>query len=244
MIFLHILLALLSLVLLFVVLWFAFYFVISILVDTKKEYTDNNKFYRHALNFATLTGIIVLRIKLKVSGKEKLDKNQNYYFVSNHRSNLDPILSWYVFKEHNIAFLSKPENFKVLFFGKIIHRCCFLPIHKDDIFQAMESVNKAAKVLEKGELSFGVYPEGKRHTEAEMAPFHNGVFRAAQKANKPIAVIAVRNADDINRNYPFKSTTIYIDVLEIIPAEEIKGVKTNIIGDRVRKILEDHLYTK
>ncbi|MBE6648818.1 MAG: 1-acyl-sn-glycerol-3-phosphate acyltransferase [Ruminococcaceae bacterium] len=241
MIFLHILLALLSLVLLFVILWFAFYITCSLLVDTKKEYTENNKFYREALNFATLTGMVVLRIKLKVTGKEKLDKNQNYYFVSNHRSNLDPILSWYVFKEHNVSFMSKPENFKVPIFGRIIHRCCFLPIAKDDIFQAMETVNKAAKIMEKGEISFGVYPEGKRHTEAEMAPFHNGVFRAAQKANKPIAVVAVKNADDINRNYPFNSTTIYIDVLEIIPVEEIKGVKTNIIGDRVRAILEEGL---
>ncbi len=222
-------------------LWIVFYTICSFLVDTSREYTDNNSFYRFVLNSAAFLTVIVLRIKIHVTGKEKLNKNRNYLFVSNHRSNLDPILSWYVFKEHNISFVSKPENFKVPIFGKIIHRCCFLPINRNDPFKAMECINKASKLLQKGEMSVGIYPEGTRNTQNEMLPFHNGVFKIAQKAKVDIAIVAIKNTDKVNNNIPFKKTEIHIDVVSVIPAEEILGLRTNIVGDRVRSLLEEGL---
>ncbi len=244
MLFVYILLSILGLILSFVILWLLFYISCSLAVDKSKEYTSISRFYRTALNFAALTGIIVLRIKLKVYGKEKLNKNQNYLFVSNHRSNLDPIISWYAFREQNIAFVSKPENFQVPIFGNIIHRCGFIPINRDDPFKAIESINKGAKLLEKREMSVGVYPEGTRNTKDEMLPFHNGVLKIAQKSNTPIAVVSIKDSDKVNGNIPFKSTTIQLNVLEIIPAEELKGKRTNPIGDRIREILENDLNKK
>jgi len=244
MVFVYILFSLLILVLAFVVLWFVFYIVCSLAVDTSKEYTSISRFYRTALNAAALTGIIVLRIKLKVSGKEKLDIKQNYLFVSNHRSNLDPIISWYIFKEHNIAFVSKPENFSVPIFGNIIHRCGFIPINRDDPFKAIEAINKGAKLLEKREMSVGIYPEGTRNTKDEMLPFHSGVFKIAQKSNTPIAVVSIKDTDKVNKNIPFKSTIVKIDILEIISPEELKGKRTNLIGERIRNILEKELNKK
>lgn len=237
MIFLYILSAIISLI----ALWFIFYSICSILVDTSKEYTDNNVFYRSILNAASLVAIWVLRIKLSVSGIKKLEKGKKYLFVSNHRSNLDPILAWYIFRDFNISFISKPENFKVPIFGRIIHRCAFLPINRDDPFKAMECINKASKLLEKGEHSVGVYPEGKRNTKNEMLPFHNGVFRIAQKAKSPIAVVSIKGTDNVNKNIPFKRTTVNFEVLSIIDPEELSGLRTNVIGDRIRTILEEGL---
>ncbi len=224
-----------------VALWFVFYIICSLFVDIKKEYTENSRFYRAILNGATALAAKVLRIKVYYSGKEKLSKNQNYLFVSNHRSNLDPILSWYVFKEYNIAFISKPENFHVPIFGRIIHRCCFLPIDRTNPFGAIETIKKAAALLKNKEISVGVYPEGKRNSDKEMLPFHNGVFMIAQKANVPIAVVSIENTDALSQNYPFKRTKVHIDVLEVINAESLKGKRTNLIGDQVRQILEAKL---
>ena len=57
----------------------------------------------------------------------------------------------------------------------------------------MECINKAASLLEKRELSVGIYPEGTRNKGEEMLPFHNGVFKIAQKSKTPIAVLAIKN---------------------------------------------------
>lgn len=237
MLFLYFLLGILSLI----ALWLLFYGICSLLVDTSKEYTENSPFYRFILNSASWVAIVVLNIKIHLGGKEKLEKGQNYLFVSNHRSNLDPILSWYVFREYDIAFISKPENFKAFIFGRIIHRCGFLPINREDPFKAMECINKSAKLLEKGELSVGVYPEGTRNTKDDMLPFHNGVFKIAQKAKKPIAVVGIKSTDKVNENIPFRRTHVNIDVLKVFSVEEISGKRTNVLGDEIRTILEKGL---
>lgn len=237
MIFLYVFLGILGLV----ALWFAFYIICSLFVDTSKEYTENSPFYRFILNAATWVAIAVLRIDLKVLGKEKLDCNKNYLFVSNHRSNLDPILSWYAFREFDIAFVSKPENFKVFTFGRIIHRCGFLPINRNDPFKAMECINKASKLLEKRELSVGIYPEGTRNKEKEMLPFHNGVFKIAQKSKTPIAVLAIKDTDLVNKNIPFRKTKITLEVAEVFECESVVGKRTNVLGDEIRASMEKAL---
>ena len=77
-----------------------------------------------------------------------------------------------------------------------------------------------------------------------MLPFHSGVFKIAQKSNTPIAVVSIKDTDKVNKNIPFKSTIVKIDVLEIISPEELKGKRTNIIGERIRNILEKELNKK
>lgn len=221
--------------------YFLFYIICSLCVNKNKEYNTVSKFYRSILNHASFITTKILRIKLHISGEDKILENQNYLFVSNHRSNLDPILSWYAFKKHNIAYISKKENFSVPIFGKIIHRCCFLPIDRTDPSKAIHTINKAAENLQKNEFSIGIYPEGTRNRNKELLPFHNGVFRIAQKASAPIVVFAIRNTDLVNKNYPFKSTHVYIDILDVIPVHEVKGIRTNILGDRIKGTIANHL---
>lgn len=231
-------------IILYIAAYFLFYIICSLCVNKNKEYNKVNKFYRVILNHAAFIATKILRIKIHISGKEKLSENQSYLFVSNHRSNLDPILSWYAFKEHNIAYISKIENFSVPIFGNIIHRCCFLPIDRKEPAKAIHTINKAAEYLQKQEFSIGIYPEGTRNRNKELLPFHNGVFRIAQKSSAPIVVFSIRNTDDVNKNYPFKSTDVYIDILDVIPVDEIKGIRTNILGDRIKDTIANHLNKK
>ena len=126
MIFLYILGGLLTLLL----LYFLFLGVCALLVNPEKEYEKNSLFYRFLLDSATAAAMKLLRIRVHVSGMDKIPKNTKVLFVCNHRSNFDPIVTWYALKKWKIAFVSKPENFKVPFFGRIIRKCCFLPIDR------------------------------------------------------------------------------------------------------------------
>ena len=118
----------------------------------------------------------VLRIRVYTSGLEKIPKNQKLMFVGNHRSNFDPIIEWLVLKPWDIAFISKGENFKIPFFGRIIRKCCFMPIDRENPRKALRTINKASDLLQSGEVSIGVYPEGTRSKTGELLPFHDGVF--------------------------------------------------------------------
>ena len=180
----------------------------------------------------------LLRIRVHVTGMEQIPKDTKVLFVSNHRSNFDPIVTWYALKEWKIAFVSKPENFKIPIFGRIIRRCCFMPIDRKNPRKAISTINRAAKLLKKQEVSIGVYPEGTRSKTAEVLPFHNGVFKIAQKADAPIVVLCIIGTEEISKHTPFKTTNVYLDVLDVFPVENVKIKKTELIGASAHRLIK------
>lgn len=233
MIILYILLVILLLFLLYV----CFLGICSLFVDPKKEYTHNSRFYRMLLYSATAATLKLLRIRVHTSGLEKLPEGERLLFVGNHRSNFDPIIQWQILRPWEVAFVSKEANFKIPFFGRFIRKCCFLAIDREDPRKAILTLHKAAALIESKEVSVGIYPEGTRSKSGELLPFHDGVFRIAQKADCPIAVMAVRGTEQIHKNVFRRRTDVYLDIIKVIPAQEAKHLKTHVISADVRQAL-------
>ena len=234
MILLYILGVLLALLLLYIL----FLGICCLFIDPDKAYEKNSPFYRFLLDSATAAAMKLLRIRVHVSGMEKIPKDTKVLFVSNHRSNFDPIITWYILKKWKIAFVSKPSNFKIPFFGRIIRKCCFMPIDRENPRNAIVTINKAAKLLKKQEVSIGIYPEGTRSKNGQLLPFHNGVFKIAQKAEAAIVVLCVTGTEKISKRTPFRRTDVYLDVLEVFSAQGIKETKTEMIGTAIRRQIE------
>lgn len=238
MIILYILGAILAVVLLYIL----FLVVCSLFVNPGKEYEDHSKFYRALLNGTTAIAIKIMRIRLHLSGIEKIPADtKNLLFVSNHRSNFDPILTWHILKRWQPAFVSKASNFKIPIFGRFIRKCCFMAIDRENPRNAIKTIHKAAALLKKGEVSIGIYPEGTRSKTCELLPFHNGVFKIAQKADADIVVLTVSGTEKIHKNYPFHDTDVYIDILDVLSHEKVKTVKTEPLGVEIRGMMETHL---
>lgn len=221
--------------------YLVFLLICSLMVDPKKEYTRQSRFYRFLLNSATAAALKIMRIRVHVTGMEKLPKDQKLLFVGNHMSNFDPIITWYIFRKWQIGFISKPSNFKIPFFGRIIRKCCFLPIDREDPRKAITTINQAAKLLKSQEVSIGVYPEGTRSRTGRLLPFHNGVFKIAQKAEVPVAVVCIRQTNQIYKNFPWHHTDVCLDVLEVIPAENVKNAGSQMLGVAVEHLLQQNI---
>lgn len=227
------------------VLYILFLIVCSLFINPKKEYDTHSRFYRLLLNGATAIAIKIMRIRLHSTGIEKIPADmKKILFVSNHRSRFDPILTWHLLKKWQIAFVSKPSNFKIPVFGRFIRKCCFMAIDRENPRNAIKTIQKAADLLDKGQVSVGIYPEGTRSKSCELLPFHNGVFKIAQRTDALVVVLSVSGTENIHKNYPFHHTDVNIDVLDVLPSEYVKNTKTDIIGERVRTDLENHLNTK
>lgn len=216
----------------------------ALLVDKGREYDKDSPFYRFLLYSATGFSVKLLGIHIKVTGLEKLPGEGRFLLVSNHRSNFDPILTWQVLKKQNLAFVSKEENFHIPIFGRIIRRCCFLAIDRENPRSALTTINKAAKLLEDDQVSIGVYPEGTRSKDCTLLPFHNGVFKIAQKAEVPVVVAAIRGTEDIHKNWFRRPSQVQLDILDVLPAEYVKENRTSVIGQRVSDTLHDALEEK
>lgn len=224
---------------------FILFVVISgLLVNTKKEYDQHSKFYRFLVNVVTWITLWCSRVRVHVTGAE-LVPDTNVLFVGNHRSNYDSLVTWQVFKKWNVAYISKHSNFKIPICGRLIRKCCFLAIDRENPRNAIKTINKAAAIINDQNISFGVYPEGTRNKSYQgLLPFHNGVFKVAQKANVPVVVVACYGTEKIHKNAPWRHTDVYLDVLDVMSAEFVKENGTAVIGDRVQQLLLTHLEDK
>lgn len=216
----------------------------ALAVNRKREYTRNSPFYRALLYSATACCVRLLGIRIQAQGLEKLPKEGRFLLVGNHRSNFDPILTWHILRDRDLAFLSKEENFRIPIFGRLIRRCCFLAIDRENPRSALETIHKAAELLRQDEVSIAVYPEGTRSKECVLLPFHKGVFKIAQKANVPIVVAAIQGTEQIHKNYLRRPSHVRFEIVDVIPAEYVQTNKTAVISDRVSEKLNQALTQK
>lgn len=214
--------------------------VCMLLVSPDRYYEKDSRFYRFLIDLAAAVACWGARLRLHVTGEDLLPTDKRILYVGNHVSNYDPIITWHAFPKARLSYISKASNFRLPWFGRFIRRCCFMDIDRENPRNAIITINRAAELLKNQEVSIGVYPEGTRSKSGELLPFHNGVFKIAQKANVDIAVVSLVGTEKIHENYPWRRTDIYVDVLQIIPAHEIKGVKTDMIGSRVEALLREN----
>lgn len=241
MIFLKILLICLAVLVGIPLLIVAFLLIFSAPISRKKEYESESAFYRFMLNMCVYIAMKMFRIKPEVKGLEKLPKNSPVLFVGNHRSGFDPIVTMYILQKYKIIYVSKPENFRYPAVGKIMWRCRYMAIDRENPHNAIKTICRAAELLGEGGVSVGVYPEGTRSRDGSILPFHNGVFKIAQKANVPIAVIALSGTEKISKN-PFRKNRVKLTVAEVISADEVQALSTSEIGERVKSAIEAALY--
>ena len=60
------------------------------------------------------------------------------------------------------------------------------------------------------------------------------MFKIAQKTNVPIVVCTLKGTSDLFHNMKrLKRTHVVLHLVDVIPAEELKGIPTTEISDRV-----------
>lgn len=226
------------------VIYLAVLAIAPLFVDTKKEYDKDSRFFRFLLYSSTAIGMRIMRLHFHVSGIEKLPKDSRFLLVGNHLSNFDPIIEWHILRKFGLAFISKEGNFKIPIWGRIIRKCCFLSIDRENARNAMRTINKAAELIRADEVSVAVYPEGTRSKSGELLPFHNGVFKIAKKAGVPIVVAVIKNTNRIAKNYPWHKTDVYLDFVTVIGRDEVKANTSGEIGDKVHEIMKNYIENK
>lgn len=231
--YMYIVWALVAVVVIYLLLWA----ITPYFISPKKEYDTNSRYYRWLLNSSTGIAMKILRIKIHTTGFEKIPTDTRFLLVCNHRSNFDPIISWYAFRKYDPAYISKPENFKYPIYGRIIRRCCFMAIDRQNARNSMGTIIRATKLIENNAVSVAVYPEGTRSKKLKLLKFHSGVFKIAQKAGVPVVICTIRGTELVQKNYPFKRSHVYIDVLDVVPAETVRNQRTEVTSEYARNLM-------
>ena len=221
---------------------FAFLVVVSYLVDPDQEQEDDDPFYRKVANLYVEVLIMGLRAKVKAYGLEKTPKDGRFLLVCNHQFLADPGILLHYFRDSQLAFISKKENRDMFCIGRIMHKILCQYIDREDDRQALQVILKCIRILKEDKASIAVFPEGGTNHDELLHPFRPGVFKIAQKAQVPIVVCTIKNTRPIIHNgLRLKKTDVELKLLEVIPAESLKGRTAVDISNQVYEIMADDL---
>lgn len=216
---------------LLLLIYLLFLAVVTLPVDPKRQRTEPSSFYFGIYEYTLGLACALCRIRIRMEGTELLPETP-FLLVQNHRSNFDPIVTGWALRGRHLAFVSKPQNFKIPIAGSLARACCYLPINRENDREALKTILASADYLKRGAGSIGVYPEGTRNRQGtDLLPFRPGAFKIAQKADVPIVICALLGTEKISRRTPWRATEVTLKFCRTISAEEAKSLKTMEIGE-------------
>ena len=224
------------------VLAFGFFVLMCSVVDLSKPASDS-PFYRAMAHLYVAAVIPFLGIRFHTEGLEKTPKEGRFLLVCNHTHEADPVVLLHFFKKSHLAFVSKRENRTMFVVGKLMHKLLCQLINRENDREALKTIRNCIRILKEDKASVAAFPEGGILTEdGKLHHFRPGVFKIAQRAEVPIVVCTLHNTKEVVKNIKrFRGTKTELHVLEVIPAEELKGVSTIDIARRVHKLMADDL---
>lgn len=223
---------------LFSLLYWLFLGLFSLHIRLGKNYDKPSKVDYCLLNSGYKFLCSAARIKLHVTGMEKIPKEGRFLLVSNHLSRFDPMIQSMVLKDWMLAFISKPSNFTIPIGRRYIKRSCYMPIDRENPRNALKTINHATDLITSDTMSVAVYPEGHRGTGARLQEFKHGCLKIAVKADCPIVVATIYGTQDIHRNFPLHRTDVYFDILDVIePGNE----KTALLSQHIKEEMQGQL---
>ena len=210
--------------------------------DPNKEQEQDDPIVRTIVKLYAPAVFRLLGCKIETSGTEKLPKDGRFLLVSNHLHDLDPGVILATFPDAQLAFIAKKEVFDMAIIGQMLPRILGQFIDRENDRNALRTILKCISILKEDKASVAVFPEGKITGDDKLHQFRPGVFKMATKAGVPIVVCTLFGTQDITKNVKrLRRTHIRLHLVDVIPAEELKGVTTVDIAHRVHALMAQSL---
>ena len=219
------------------VLAFLFLWAVCSAVDMEKEQEEDNKFYRTVMNLY-ISALKTLLIRVHTQGLEKIPTEGRFVLVCNHLALPDPCLLLAAFPNSELAFITKKENQSLFLIAQIMHKILCQPIDRENDRAALKTILKCIQLIKEDKVNIAVFPEGYCSLDGKVHPFRSGVFKIAQKTNVPIVVCTLKGTDKVFSNMrKLRKTDVTLHLVDVIPAEDLKGKNTVEIGDMVYEMM-------
>ncbi|MBX3043544.1 MAG: 1-acyl-sn-glycerol-3-phosphate acyltransferase [Candidatus Kapabacteria bacterium] len=137
-------------------------------------------------------------VKLKISGKDKISKDESYIFVANHSSLIDiPALLAAI--DINFRIIYKKELEKIPVFGWGLKLSPFIGIKRESGRDSMSGLETAVESVRCGD-SVVIFPEGTRSKDGKLGEFKRGAFLLASRSGKKIVPVTVNGSAKVLPN--------------------------------------------
>lgn len=208
-------------------------------VDPLQEQDGDDPYIRGIVKLYAPAVFKLLGCKIEASGTEKLPKEGRFLLVCNHLYDLDPGIPLTLFPDAQLAFISKKENLEKPIVGPLMLKIQCQLLDRENDRAALKTILRCISILKEDKANIAVFPEGGIIKDGKLLHrFRPGVFKIAQKAGVPIVVCTLNGTQNMVENVKhFRQTRIDFHLLQVIPAEELRGVTTVDIAQRVHAIM-------
>lgn len=171
-----------------------------------------------------------LKFKVIVKGTENIPKKGGLIFCSNHLSNFDPVIICSSVKR-KVHYFAKKELFNTKFKNFWMHQLCAFPVDREstDINALKFSIN-----LLKNGGCLGIFAQGTRVKEGEVAEAKNGVSLFALKSGVDVLPIGITATYE-------KGSKVIVNIGKPISFEKYKGQKPK---TEILNIMTDEIMTE
>ncbi len=208
-------------------------------VDLNKSACDTD-FFRLLIKGFLQMALPLLRVRVHITGLEKIPTDEPFLLVSNHIHDLDPAIIYYAVPDSRLAFIAKREVRDLFpFVYKALHKLSGLPIDRENNREAAKTIINATRLIKDKTNSVAVFPEGYVSKSGQLQPIRNGALKIATKSQAKIVVCTLWGTKDIPKNLLRRKTDIYFDVLDII--DTANNSHTVEIGDKIYNIMSASL---
>lgn len=215
-------------------------FALSIAVVNLNKPPRDSDFFRLLVKGFLQMALPLLRVKVYMTGLEKVPADEPFLLVCNHIHDLDPAIIYYAVPDSRLAFIAKKEVRDLFpFIYKALHKLSGLPIDRENNREAAKTIINATKLLKEKTNSVAVFPEGYVSLSGELLPIRNGALKIATKSQSKIVVCTLWGTKDIPKNLLRRKTDIYFDVLEVIDTAD--NIHTVEIGDQIHTMMQESL---
>ncbi len=137
----------------------------------------------------------IIPMRVKITGRENIQKNQSYVIMANHQSSFD-IIAIYANIGIPFRWIMKEELRKAPLIGWACEKGRHIFIARSSARASYRSLQKAKEILVGG-ISVVIFPEGTRNYSNALTRFKSGGFKLAQQLELPILPVSIKDTHKI-----------------------------------------------
>lgn len=178
---------------------------------------------------------------VRISGKEKILKNEAYVLVCNHQSVVDIFVLFRLFV--HFKWVSKIENFRIPVVGWNMRMNRYIKLIRNSVKSQAKMMKDCMETLNEGN-SVMIFPEGTRTLTGRLKPFKSGAFQLAIRAGRPIVPIVLNGSSQAlpKAGIILKGRHIIdVHVLNPIPHEHFAEMDAKKLTKEIQTLIAEEL---
>jgi len=178
---------------------------------------------------------------VRISGREKIRRDEAYVMVANHQSLLDILVLFRLFVHYK--WVSKIENFRIPLIGWNMRLNRYIQLRRGDRSSVVKMLALCRETLAAGS-SVMIFPEGTRSPDGRLRSFKPGAFVLAKATGRPILPIVVDGTASAlpKRGFVLQGRhRIHITILDEIPPESFAAESPEELASRVQALIGGYL---